>query len=172
MKEYCGALSKALLLNLTHQQQKIRLSALQAIGAIVPLNVTVLKETLPCIARLNVDRAHQLREEVSRQTPAILHPKHSITYTRAWLTCMAHTLIASLATLYASQYHAHSLHTTQCTCVRRHTAVGTYGAYACASTRICANAEDLSRPSRELLPDPLHRRSRQTLSTDPLHCSS
>jgi len=104
LKEYCGALSKALLLNLTHQQQKIRLSALQAIGAIVPLNVTVLKETLPCIARLNVDRAHQLREEVSRQTPAILHPKHSITYTRAWLTCMAHTLIASLATshLYAS----------------------------------------------------------------------
>lgn len=91
LKEYCGALSKALLSNLTHQQQKIRLSALQAIGAIVPLNVTVLKETLPCIARLNVDRAHQLREEVSRQSPAILHPKHSITYTRSWLTCMAHS---------------------------------------------------------------------------------
>ena len=38
LPEYCPALNKALLQNLTHQQQKIRVAALQALGAIVPLS--------------------------------------------------------------------------------------------------------------------------------------
>jgi len=64
LKDYCPTLIKALLLNLSHQQQKIRVSALQAIGAIVPINPTILKETLPSVAKLNLDRTHQLREQV------------------------------------------------------------------------------------------------------------
>ena len=38
LKDYCPGLNKALLLNLTHQQQKIRVAALQAVGAVVVLN--------------------------------------------------------------------------------------------------------------------------------------
>jgi hypothetical protein len=64
LADYCAALSKALLLNLTHQQQKIRTAALQAVGALVPINPTILKEALPSIAKLNLDRSHQLREQV------------------------------------------------------------------------------------------------------------
>ena len=64
LNEYCAPLSKALLLNFTHQQQKIRVAALQAVGAIVPINPSILKEALPSVAKLNLDRSHQLREQV------------------------------------------------------------------------------------------------------------
>lgn len=64
LNEYCAPLSKALLLNFTHQQQKTRVAALQAVGAIVPINPSILKEALPSVAKLNLDRSHQLREQV------------------------------------------------------------------------------------------------------------
>jgi len=64
LKDYCPGLNKALLLNLTHQQQKIRVAALQAVGAVVVLNPSTLKEALPCVAKLNLDRTHQLRQQV------------------------------------------------------------------------------------------------------------
>ncbi len=38
--------------------------ALQAEGAIVPVNPTILKESLPAVANLNLDRSHQIREQV------------------------------------------------------------------------------------------------------------
>ena len=65
LKEYCAPLNKALLLNLTHQQQKTRVAALHAIGALVPVDPAILKDTLPSVAKLNLDRTHQLREQVS-----------------------------------------------------------------------------------------------------------
>jgi hypothetical protein len=65
LKEYCAPLNKALLLNLMHQQQKIRVAALHAIGALVPVDPAILKDTLPSVAKLNLDRTHQLREQVS-----------------------------------------------------------------------------------------------------------
>ena len=64
LPDYCPVLNKALLQNLTHQQQKVRVAALQAVGAIVPVNPTILKETLPAVAKLNLDRSHQICEQV------------------------------------------------------------------------------------------------------------
>ena len=56
---------KALASNLAHQQQKIRLAGLRGIEALIPhAEPAVLTEALPIISRLNVDRAHQLREAV------------------------------------------------------------------------------------------------------------
>uniref|UniRef100_A0A7S0EVG8 TOG domain-containing protein n=1 Tax=Hanusia phi TaxID=3032 RepID=A0A7S0EVG8_9CRYP len=64
MKEHVPAISKALQQNFSHQQQKVRVASLQAIGALLIHDCSILKDVLPHVAKFNVDRSKQLREEV------------------------------------------------------------------------------------------------------------
>jgi hypothetical protein len=86
LPDYCPVLNKALLQNLTHQQQKVRVAALQAVGAIVPVNPTILKETLPAVAKLNLDRSHQIREQVRVSLKHTYRKTH--THTRRVVSCL------------------------------------------------------------------------------------
>ncbi|EKX47279.1 hypothetical protein GUITHDRAFT_162678 [Guillardia theta CCMP2712] len=64
MKEHIPTINKALQQNFSHQQQKVRVASLQAVGSLVTHDCSILKDVLPNIAKFNTDRSKQLREEV------------------------------------------------------------------------------------------------------------
>jgi hypothetical protein len=61
VREFCPTVIKALCTNLGHQQQKTRIAALNGIGSLIPCaDAKVFDDIMPFIAKLNVDRAHQV----------------------------------------------------------------------------------------------------------------
>eukprot|EP00741_Cyanophora_paradoxa_P002686 tig00000615_g2606.t1 len=59
---HASALMKPLMSNFVHQHSKVRSSALEAVGAVVPTSGVIVDEIIPSIRGLLFDRAGQIRE--------------------------------------------------------------------------------------------------------------